>query len=114
MTPTSVNDVPDFGNDEDSGAPVEFKIDGETFYASTEQPAGLLFDVASATKSKDLESQINMLGSFLEMMLVPESYERLKARMRDKTRPVTFKQVVRIMEWLMEQYAGRPTQQSSP
>jgi hypothetical protein len=109
-----VEKAPDFGEDVVDAKRIPFKINEEVFWAVPHQPAALLFDLAAAVKETSLEGQINALATFMQTMLVPESYERLKERMRDTERPVSFPQLMRIMEWLMEQYSGRPTQQSSP
>lgn len=107
------NVIPDFGTVEDQKPPLIFMIHGETFSALPTQPAGVLFDLAEMSEAKTVKEQIDLFSAFLGAMLVPESWERLKLRMRDAVRPVTMAELMRMIEWLMEQYGGRPTQGST-
>lgn len=109
-----VRDVPDFGTGDKIPDPIEFKIDGDSYYAVGETSMGVLFDMADLVKTEGLSNQIDALVSFIQSVLMPESYERLKARLRDSKRPpVSFQVLMNVLNWVMEQQADRPTQQSS-
>ena len=103
--------MPDFGV-VDVEPPIPFKIDGEVFYAVGNQPAAVLFDMADMGEAKELNQQIRLLTAFIQGLLLPESFERLKLKMRDPAKPIGFKQLMTMIQWLMEQYGNRPTQPS--
>jgi hypothetical protein len=114
VIPTAgVQEVPDFGTAMEAKHPVPFKIDGEMYFGNPSLPAGVLFDMIEMVNTKDQASQIRLLDEFLKAMLVPESYERLKVKMRDQTNPLSIQQVMKITEYLMSAATGRPTTQSS-
>lgn len=111
------NIIPDFGSSVNGEQlpPIPFMIDGETFYAVPETSMGVLFDMGQLLKVEGLDKQLEALTLFIQSNLLPESFERLKLRMRDPGRPpVTFPQIMRILQYVMEQQAGRPTMPSSP
>src|SRR5262245_15927878 len=114
VIPTAgVQEVPDFGSAMEAKHPIPFKIDGEMFYGQPSLPAGVLFDMVEMVNSTDQAAQIKMLNAFLEAMLVPESFERLKARIRDQHNPVSVAQVMKITEYLMRAASCGPTMQPS-
>jgi hypothetical protein len=107
--------IPDFGSMGQAVAnPIPFRIDGEVFYAVGSQPAGVLFDMADLGEVKGFDAQVRLLSQFVQSLLVPESFERLKIKMRDPINPFGFTNLMRMIQWLMEQYSNRPTQPSPP
>lgn len=107
--------IPDFGSMGQAVAnPIPFRIDGEVFYAVGSQPAGVLFDMADLGEVKGFDAQVRLLSQFVQSLLVPESFERLKIKMRDPVNPFGFTNLMRMIQWLMEQYSNRPTQPSPP
>jgi hypothetical protein len=106
--------IPDFGGTTEV-APIQFNIDGEPYYAVGETSAGVLLDMGEMLKVEGLGNQISALTVFIQALLLPDSFERLKARLRDnKKSPISFQQLMRIIEYVMERQADRPTQQPSP
>ena len=119
MIPTSVNgdQAPDLGADFAFRHPIPFKIHGEIFHGVPDLPAGMLFDMASMFSDvkggSGIGTQFETLDRFFQLLLVPESYERFKERMRDPERPITIGIMMAVMRYLIEQMTGRPTEQSS-
>lgn len=113
IQPIVPQDVPDFGIGGVAAPPIPFRVDGEMFYAMGMQPAGLIFDLAGMTKDSTFEAQVQTFTTLIQGMLVPESFERLKIKMRDPISPLTFPKMMELIQWLMEQYGKRPTTPSS-
>lgn len=93
---------------------VRFKIDGELFEGVPEIPGELMLEygVKSALLSKDdltTDEQLSIIKALMGIMVMPESFERLVARLRDRTNPLTIETFMKVMNWLFTQYAGRPT-----
>lgn len=108
------DEVPDFGTPEGQVVhPIPFKINGNLYYGSPEQPAGMLFDMAKMINSNDMASQLQLLSNFLESMLVPESWARLQADMRVPGNKITIQSLLKATQYVTEQVTGRPTTQSS-
>lgn len=106
--------VPDFGMGGQTVPPIPFKIDGEMFYAVGSQPASLIFDLAAMSEGgQDMNTQVKTFTTLIQGMLVPESFERLKAKMRDPLNPLSWAQMMKLIEWLMERYGNRPTTPAS-
>lgn len=99
--------------------PIYFTLDGERFDSTPAIPGGTLAEFATRFSGEDgtdrppLE-QIQAYLSALELVLVPESYDRFHARLSDRERPVELDQAADVILWLLEQYGLRPTQPSSP
>lgn len=95
---------------------VSFKVDADVFYGVTGIPAlsllefGMLYEGLAA---QDMAHQPEAFTRMFDLVLTDESAERFKARMSDKTNPVTMTQLMDILPWLMEQYGMRPTSPSS-
>lgn len=96
--------------------PLQFKVDGDVFYAAPIAPAGALQDMAALGqlgKEGKVVEMMAKLDTFLYMVILPESVERFKERLRSPTEPITQTQVTKIVQWLMQEYAGRPTEPAS-
>lgn len=99
--------------------PIYFTLDDERFDAAPAIPGETLAEFATRFSGEDETSrppmeQVQAYLSALELVLVPESYARFRARLSDRERPVELDQATDVILWLMEQYGQRPTQPSSP
>jgi hypothetical protein len=97
---------------------IRFTIDGDRFEAAPAVPAEVLVEFAnrfSGTSAGvgDSADTFGTVMSVLELVLVPESYERLRARAGDRANPVEIDQLSDVILWLLEQYGLRPTQPPS-
>jgi len=111
---------------------VEFTVDQEIYRGRPYLPAQTMVDFTlrveamgdSATGSEGFETMMESL----QMVLMPDSYRKLKDRMKDPLadlaegeevpaelpyQPIELPQLNEILEWLMEAYGMRPTQSSS-
>jgi hypothetical protein len=90
-----------------------FRIDGDVFQAARAIPAEILAEFA--TKFSDVantptSSQFQVFAEALDLVLLPESYELIRRRMKDKENPVELDQLSDIIVWLLGEYGLRPTQ----
>lgn len=103
--------------------PKPFKVDesGEVYVAPPLLPPSTLVAMVRAAKSiatllaaGDEEGLITGLGSVFTEILDEETGPLFVSRLSDKKRPVDLKrQVMPILQWLMEEYGLRPTTPSS-
>lgn len=95
---------------------IQFKIDDDIFEAAPAIPAETLMEFA--TRFSDLESadqakRVSILAEVLDLVLLPEAFSRMRARMSDRKNPVELDQLNEIIMWLLGEYGLRPTQASS-
>ena len=111
---TDINVVEDFT--EDTNPPIPFKIDDDVFYAVGDPPAGALLDLAELASLGDNPGKaIKAVADFLDTVLLPSSAELFASRMRNPQKPIKQTQLMRIIQWLVQQYGGgRPTVPASP
>jgi hypothetical protein len=57
---------------------------------------------------------VALLKQALKFVLLPESYERFSARLKDRHNPIDDDQLADVVLWLLEQYGLRPTAPSQP
>lgn len=88
--------------------PIKFDIDGEEFTAKGAQPARPL--LAMAAQSADTTKTQEVVEGFLARSLVNGSWERFSARMDSDEKPITQQILFDVFTFLMEQYAGTPTE----
>jgi hypothetical protein len=112
---------------------VQFTVDGETYRGRPYLPAQTMVDFTlrvekmgeAATGSDGFATMMESL----EMVLMPDSFRKLKDRMKDPLAdlstedaaritelpytPIELPQLDEILKWLMEEYGLRPTQSSS-
>lgn len=89
---------------EDRQEPVGFALYGEDFECEPQVQAGPLLDFTALG--------VAGLRPFLKSILTEEAWGRFDELLHDRGRPVSSATLDRIVEALMEQYAGRPTQPS--
>lgn len=95
---------------------LDFTIDTDTFDAAVALPGDIYAEfVTLYNKTGDVESyqnQHDLLKSALQLALLPDSWERFAARLKDKTKPIDDDQMADVVLWLLEEYGMRPTQPS--
>lgn len=105
---------------------VEFKIDQDVFRGKPFLAAQTMIDFTLKVDSlgEDVSAQqgFDTMADALQLVLMPESYERLRARMREPQQtgdpfaetgqsfspPIELPRVNEILEWLMGEYGMRP------
>ena len=91
--------------------PVTFKLHGEEFTCQANVPGKVLLDlVEKAAQDETGASGAVMVNTFFKAVLLPESYERFDILAKNPDKIVTVETLGQIVEWLMEQYAERPTE----
>ena len=97
---------------------LDFEIDGDTFDAAPALPGDVFaafVTLYNGTVDTDTyQQQHDLLKRALELALLPESWERFAARLKDKARPIDGDQMSDIILWLLEEYGMRPTKPSQP
>jgi len=96
--------------------PRQFRIDDDVFDCVAEMPAGVVKIFSKMFASTPID-QYDQLGQMLDLFLLPTSAERFAERMMSQTEPITMAHINMIVEWLMEEFSGRPTRpakRSSP
>lgn len=88
--------------------PIVVTIDDEDFTAKGAQPARPL--LAMAAQSNDPAKTQTMVETFLAASFLPESWDRFSARMDSDEKPITQSVLFDVFGFLMEQYAGGPTE----
>jgi hypothetical protein len=81
----------------------------ESFTAVPAIPGAKLLDFISDADSNDGGRASQALVDFLEGVIVPEDRERFQEMIRDETKVIEIETLAAICEWLVEQYAVRPT-----
>ena len=97
---------------------LDFTVDGETFEAAAAIPAEIYAEfVTSYSSVADDGSTKDMyqaMSTALEIVLLPDSYQRFQGRLKDRANPIDLDQMTDVILWLMEEYGARPTQPSQP
>jgi hypothetical protein len=104
----------DFGSEELKDFPeVKFKLYNEEFFCKKAIPGKLLLEVAGNIDDESPASADKVISQFFEVSLEEESFERFDKLIKDPERIVTVETLGEIVGWLVEQYSGRPTKESS-
>lgn len=97
---------------------LDFTIDDDTFEAAAVLPADVLVEFVTlyngTAESGSIADNIGLLKQALELTLLPESWTRFSARLKDKTNPIDDDQLSDVILWLLEEYGMRPTKPSQP
>lgn len=95
-----------------------FTIDDELFEAAPVLPGDIYAEFVTryngTADTETYQQQHDLLKSALELALMPESYDRFAARLKDKGNPVEDDQMADVIIWLLEAYGLRPTEPSQP
>lgn len=93
--------------------PVTFELDGDSFTAVPAIPGAKLLDFIADADSNDGGRASQALVDFMESVIVPEDRERFTALIRDEDRVIEIELLAEICEWLVGEYAQRPTESPS-
>jgi hypothetical protein len=96
--------------------PLQFKVDDDLFDAVPTIPADTMIEFAESMSSADPTKMtpaemVGALRRVIEMVLMPESLARFKARMKNQANPIDMEQLDEVVTWLFEEYGMRPTQE---
>jgi len=104
--------------------PIEFTADGDVFYgypvlgASTIQDLSNVLSTGHLTptpgQDRDIAETLETIAQLFDAVLKPESAELFRTRIFDRERPLDLRrQVIPIVQWILERHGLRPTQPSS-
>lgn len=94
--------------------PVTFELDGEEFTAVPQVPGARLLDFIADADSGDGGRAAQALVDFLTGVIVEEDRERFVSLIHDPDKVVEIDTLAEICEWMVGEYAKRPTELSSP
>lgn len=103
----------DFGSGEaNNSEPLSFKIHAEEFHCYPNIQGKTLLNMVSQSMETDSAMAVEVINTFFDKTLKPESKERFDVLVNDPERIVTVETLGEIVTWLVEQYSSRPTQGS--
>ncbi len=103
----------EFGSGGDTAStPLSFKIHGEEFHCYPNIQGKTLLDMVSQSMQQDSAMAVEVINTFFDKTLKPESKEAFNSLINDPERIVTVDTLGEIVTWLVEQYSSRPTQGS--
>lgn len=92
--------------------PVTFELDGELFTARPAIPGAMLLDFIADADSNDGGRAAEALIEFMTKVLVAEDRERFVDLIHDEERVIEIELIADICEYLVSEYASRPTASS--
>ena len=110
------NRFKDFGSGGDgiNKTPLSFKLYDEEFQCRPALQGKVLLDLIADSDGEAGIGAAKAMTGFFDLVLQPESSERFNALINDPDKIVTVETLAEITAWLVEEYAGRPTQQPEP
>lgn len=94
--------------------PVTFELDGEKFTAVPAIPGAKLLDFIADADSDDGGRASQALVDFMQGVIIEQDRDRFAALIRDEERVVEIETLAEICEWLVGEYAARPTESPKP
>jgi hypothetical protein len=116
MSDQGANFVVDLSEPDRPTKPLPFTMEGDTFYAAPVAPANALRDLAKMaeySKTNDVSAMMDGIDKFIGMVLLPESAELFNHRLGSPDKPITQAQLGRLVQHLVKEYSGRPTEPAS-
>lgn len=115
---TSVNATDDMMDFSLPPRNLRFRVDADVFEAVSElatEQALLFADEAELLGDEHASAQarLDVIKKLFHLVLLPESAERLVARLSDTTNPIGPDRFMKILTYLMELYGLRPTEPDS-
>lgn len=98
---------------EDSEKPAEFAIDGQVLYAYRPTDGQIAMTMASLARHTNEQTKTAGVIDFFVEILDEESANYVINRLLSRTDPLGLDEVQQILEWLVEEWTGRPTQRPS-
>jgi len=93
--------------------PIEFSLDDQTLraYRPTEGQMALLM-MALGRHTSEATKVAGAIDFFVSIMDQP-SYTYLADRLQSRDNPIALEEIIPVMEWIVEEWSGRPTPSSS-
>lgn len=103
----SEDDTP-LGND-----PLLFKVGDDEFTAYPPTTAMFALFMASQSDTREVQDKVAGLVDFLDQLIDEEQRITFHRALLDRDHPLSFTMLQDIVEWLVEEWSARPTQESS-
>lgn len=96
---------------------LKFRVDDDIFEAAPDIAAELALDygdkvdrLTSGDDTTSADDQRDIIHALFRMVLFPESADRFIARLSDQRNPIGHQKIIKITQWLFEEYGLRPTE----
>jgi hypothetical protein len=97
-----------------SDEPLTFTLYGEVFRCQPALQGRVLIEFIAQSSADDPASGARAVLQFFNAAIVDADHDRFKTMTESSEHIVTMDTLTEIMDWLVEQYTGRPTEQPSP
>lgn len=105
----------DFGSPlANSDEPVTFSLYGETFRCKPSMQGRLLIQFIAESSQDDPSAGARAVLKFFDQAIVEADHEKFNEMTESADTIVPMETLTSIMDWLVEQYTGRPTQPPTP
>jgi hypothetical protein len=104
----------DFGAPASNDEPITFTLYGETFRCAASIQGRTLLKFISVSSGDNPDEGATAILDFFDSALVKADRERFTELTTDDETVVPLETLASIMEWLVEQYSGRPTELPLP
>lgn len=92
---------------------IKFKLHGEEFVCRKAMQGKVLLEVAGSFDGENVAGANEVIDKFFGAVLEEQSLKRFNDLLHDPDKIVPVETLGEITGWLVEQYSGRPTQESS-
>lgn len=93
--------------------PLEFTIGGDEFIVYPPTTAMFALFLASQADNRSIPDQMAGVVDMIDNLLEPSQRSTFHKRLLDREHPLDFDVLQEIIEWMLEEWSARPTQQSS-
>lgn len=95
---------------EDETLPMVFAIDGHELAAYRPTDGQLALLMSAVGRHTNMQTQIAGIIDFFVAVMDDDSASYVTDRLLSRTDPLGIEQVQEVMEWMIEEWTGRPTQ----
>jgi len=99
--------------EEPGEVPLEFMLDGHELKAYRPTDGQLALLMSSLSRHTSMNTKIAGCIDFFVEVLDPDSHAYVVGRLLSRENPIPFEKVQEIIEWMSEEWTGRPTQRPS-
>lgn len=108
---TAIAEAQETDEDRDEGQ--VFKVDGVECRCFKPEDGQLAILMASVSRSQNWQTQVAGIINFFVEVLDDDSHQYIVSRLMDRDDPFGLDEVKDIMEWMVEDWTGRPIQPPS-
>lgn len=94
--------------------PITFRFGGRDFTAKATCPSDVMLRFIADGAADSQSAQVDAVDAFMRQVLDAGDVEKWEAAKTDPVAPVSIKDCSDLINWLVEEYSGRPTSEPSP